>query len=68
MSNNIGTIDRWIRAAIGVSLLALVWFGPHTAWGYIGILPLFTAALGYCPLYQIFGWSTKTHERKAHAS
>lgn len=64
---NMGTIDRWVRAIIGVALLTLVWFGPHTAWGYLGLVPLFTAAFGYCPLYQVLGWSTRKRNQKARA-
>lgn len=67
MSKNIGTFDRWIRVALGVALLALVALGPKTPWGYLGLLPLFTGMFGYCPLYNILGWSTKDREHRAAA-
>lgn len=55
---NVGTIDRAIRFVIGVILLALVFVGPKTAWGWIGIIPLGTALISFCPLYRIIGINT----------
>lgn len=59
MPQNIGSLDRWLRIIVGVALLAITVYGPKTAWGYVGLIPLVTGVMGYCPLYQIFGWSTK---------
>lgn len=50
MFMNVGTIDRTIRALLGVALLALVFVGPKTNWGLIGLIPLVTGLAGYCPL------------------
>ena len=50
MKANEGTIDRVLRVIVGLALLALVFIGPQTAWGYIGVVPLLTGLLGYCPL------------------
>ncbi|RLK48162.1 DUF2892 family protein [Alkalispirillum mobile] len=58
LTKNMGTIDRAIRAVVGVILLALVVVGPQTAWGLIGIIPLATAAIGWCPAYMPLGIST----------
>ena len=58
MPRNMGSIDRWIRVALGMGLLSLTFAGPQTAWGYLGFLPLLTALVGFCPLYALFGWST----------
>ena len=55
MKRNVGTIDRVIRVILGLGLLSLAFIGPQTAWGYIGIVPLVTAAIGNCPAYSIFG-------------
>jgi DUF2892 family protein len=55
MPHNVGSTDRWIRVIVGIGLLALVFFGPKTAWGYIGLIPLITGLFGYCPLYQALG-------------
>ncbi|MCK0106599.1 DUF2892 domain-containing protein [Marinobacter sp. S0848L] len=58
MSTNMGSADRVIRALVGVLLLSLVFFGPQTPWGWIGIIPLVTAAAGNCPAYSLLGIKT----------
>lgn len=58
MTKNMGTADRVIRAVIGLILLSLVFVGPQTPWGWIGVIPLVTAAIGLCPLYSIVGIRT----------
>lgn len=58
MTKNMGSADRVIRAVIGLVLLSLVFVGPQTPWGWIGIIPLVTAAIGLCPLYSIVGIRT----------
>ncbi len=50
--------DRAIRVLLGLGLLSLVWVGPQTPWGWIGLVPLFTGLVGSCPVYRIFGIST----------
>ncbi len=55
---NVGTVDRIIRVVLGIVLLAMVFVGPQTPWGWIGIIPLLTAALGFCPAYKLIGLST----------
>lgn len=57
---NLGSTDRMLRAALGIAGLSLVYVGPHTPWGYLGLVPLITAAIGYCPLYALLGISTRT--------
>ena len=58
MTRNEGTIDRVLRVVLGLILLALVFVGPQTPWGWIGIVPLVTGLVGFCPLYKIAGLST----------
>ena len=58
MKTNIGSIDRIARIVIGVALLALTLTGTIGVWGWIGVVPLATAALGNCPLYTVFGISS----------
>ena len=58
MHANVGNIDRVIRIAVGIVLISLVRFGPQTAWGYLGFVPLLTGAYGWCPLYALFRVST----------
>lgn len=55
---NEGMLDRILRVVLGVALLALVFVGPQTLWGWVGIVPLVTGLVGFCPLYKIFGLST----------
>jgi hypothetical protein len=50
--------DRVIRVVLGLGLLSLVWIGPQTAWGWVGLVPLVTGLAGRCPLYRMFGIST----------
>ncbi len=58
MSRNEGTIDRTLRVILGLVLLSLVFVGPQTLWGLIGIVPLATGLIGNCPVYSILGIST----------
>lgn len=58
LKNNVGTIDRALRLIVGLGVLSLVFVGPKTPWGWVGIVPLLTAALGTCPLYTVFGINT----------
>ncbi len=55
---NEGTIDRGLRVAVGLGLIALVFTGPHTAWGWLGLVPLLTGLVGFCPLYRLIGKDT----------
>lgn len=58
MSRNEGTIDRLLRIIVGLVLIALVFVGPRTAWGWIGLVPLLTGLVGMCPLYSLIGINT----------
>lgn len=55
---NVGTADRIVRILAGVVLLSLVFVGPKTPWGWIGILPVLTGLISFCPLYGLLGLST----------
>jgi hypothetical protein len=55
---NVGTVDKVIRIILGLVLIALVFAGPQTPWGWIGIIPLATGLIGFCPLYSVFGINT----------
>ena len=57
-NTNVGTIDRVLRVVVGLVLLSLVFVGPKTWWGLVGLVPLLTAMMGSCPLYSIVGMST----------
>jgi Protein of unknown function (DUF2892) len=58
LGRNIGAFDRMARIALGLGLLSLTVVGPQTVWGYVGLVPLLTGALGRCPLYGMFGFTT----------
>lgn len=58
MSPNVGNVDRIIRIILGVVLISLVFVGPKTVWGWIGVVPIATALIRWCPAYRIFGLST----------
>ncbi|MGD8317499.1 MAG: DUF2892 domain-containing protein [Myxococcales bacterium] len=60
LPRNEHVIDRIIRVVIGVGLLSLVWIGPQTAWGWVGLVPLVTGLIGSCPVYRLFGVSTRS--------
>ncbi len=55
---NVGMIDRGVRAVLGLLLLSLVFIGPQSLWGLVGLIPLGTAAVGFCPMYRPFGLSS----------
>jgi hypothetical protein len=55
---NEGTIDRAIRVVLGIALLSLTVAGPRSMLGLIGIVPLLTGLVGFCPLYRLVGIST----------
>jgi hypothetical protein len=55
---NEGSLDRLLRIIIGLGLLALVFVGPQTPLGWIGVVPLLTGLVGFCPAYRIFGITT----------
>lgn len=58
LPRNEHSIERALRVVVGLGLLALVFVGPHTLWGLLGLVPLATGLLGSCPLYTVLGIST----------
>lgn len=58
MRVNVGSLDRWLRVIAGIVLLSLVFVGPRTSWGWLGLIPLVTGLAGYCPMYRLLGLST----------
>lgn len=56
--HNVGTIDRVIRLVLGLVLLALVFVGPKTLWGLLGLIPIATAVISWCPAYSLLGLRT----------
>ncbi len=57
MKANVGSIDRILRGAAGLGLIAWALMGGP-AWAWIGVVPLATAGMSFCPLYPLLGIST----------
>ena len=55
---NEGMVDRGLRIVVGLAVLSLAFVGPQTAWGWLGVIPLVTGVVGFCPLYSILGINT----------
>lgn len=55
---NVGRFDRMVRISLGIILIAMVFVGPKSAWGWVGLAPLFTGLFRWCPAYLPFGFST----------
>jgi hypothetical protein len=58
MNKNVGGVDRILRVVVGLLLIALAATGTLGAWGYVGIVPIVTAATGWCPAYLPFGFTS----------
>jgi hypothetical protein len=58
MVNNIGGVDRILRIVVGLVLIALVFVGPQTPWGWVGLVPLLTGLVRWCPAYSLIGMDT----------
>ena len=69
MVKNVGSADRIIRIVVGLALIVFALFGPaDIAWkwvGWIGVVPILTALMGWCPAYSILGLRTCPMDRKA---
>jgi len=55
---NEGSVDRIVRVALGLAVLSLAFVGPQSPLGYIGIVPIVTGLIGWCPLYTVLGINT----------
>jgi hypothetical protein len=58
MKCNSGGLDRILRIVVGLVLVALAATGMVGAWGWIGVVPLLTGAIGFCPAYTLLGMNT----------
>jgi hypothetical protein len=58
MEPNVGQTDRIIRIVAGLALLSLIFIGPQTWWGLVGLVPLATAFINFCPAYRLLGVNT----------
>jgi hypothetical protein len=58
MNRNEGSLDRAVRAIAGLALIGATLAGAIGPWGWIGVVPLLTAAVGWCPVYTLLGVNT----------
>lgn len=58
MGKNVGTIDRILRIIVGAALIAYAIYEPDAWWGWIGVVPIVTALVGWCPAYRLVGLRT----------
>lgn len=65
MSKNVGGLDKLLRIVLGLALIGFAIAGPalgmdtgYNVWGWVGVIPLATGLINFCPLYPIFGIST----------
>lgn len=58
LPRNEHSIERVLRVGLGLGVLSLVFVGPQSPWGWLGLVPLLTGLLGSCPLYSALGFST----------
>lgn len=64
MKTNVGGIDRILRIIAGLVVLSLIFVGPKTLWGLVGIVPLVTGLFKFCPVYPILGLNTCSCSKK----
>lgn len=63
MKLNLGNLDRGLRIALGMFVLSLVFWGPETYWGWLGVVPVVTGLVGHCPIYTILGVSSCSRDQ-----
>lgn len=60
---NVGKLDQAARIAIGLGMFSMIWLAPESGyWGLLGIAPLITGVMGYCPGYRLLGIRTRAPE------
>jgi hypothetical protein len=59
MKANVGGVDRILRIIVGLALIAATLAGVLPVWGWIGVIPLATGLVSFCPLYTLLGICTK---------
>ncbi|KZE34462.1 DUF2892 family protein [Crenobacter luteus] len=58
MQCNIGKTERVIRVLAGLAIVSLAFVGPQSPWAWLGLAPLVTGLIGWCPPYALFGINT----------
>jgi hypothetical protein len=57
-NRNIGGTERVIRVVVGLGVISLAFIGPKTPWAFLGVVPILTGLIGWCPPYALLGIST----------
>jgi hypothetical protein len=65
MKTNVGSIDRILRIVLGLVLIGMAATNTVGVWGWLGIVPLATGLIGWCPSYALFSWNTCSSKNKA---
>lgn len=64
MVKNVNSIDQVIRIVLGIALIAMVFIGPQTPWGWAGLILIATGAMNFCPIYRMLGMSTLKNSKQ----
>ncbi len=59
MKSNMGSVDRIVRIVLGLAIVSLVFVGPKSPWGWLGLIPIATGVVGFCGLYAPFRFTTR---------
>lgn len=58
MVKNVNTVDQVVRIVAGLALISLVFIGPKTPWGWVGLILVATGFISFCPIYRMLGISS----------
>jgi hypothetical protein len=58
LKQNIHNIERGVRVIAGLAIVSLAFIGPQSPWGWLGLIPIATGIVGWCPPYAMLGIST----------
>ena len=65
MKKNIGNVERIVRVVLGIVVVSLAFVGPRSSWAFLGIIPIVTGLIGYCPPYALLGIDTTSSARQS---
>ena len=65
MKKNIGNVERIVRVVLGILVVSLAFVGPRSSWAFLGIIPIVTGSIGYCPPYALLGIDTTGSARQS---
>ena len=65
MKANVGGIDKVLRIVVGAGLVGATVAGFVPVWGYVGVIPLVTGLINFCPIYPLLGMSTCSAEKQS---